>query len=208
MVEANIPKGLFGALFSRTTVVGTAWKGWECGTHGRQSPPLLPPTIAPSQSLVILVPENFLLQLCGSTRIVTHSPPQAILVLGSPLSPPFPPTSFSLACSVCTLSSAPGKAPGECSQLFWSFCIWGLVPRLSVVLLALVDGESMTGVQSNRTCSDLSLGTTGWAQGSSNSIIQAPSVLSSPPLEWDSLMAFRLIFFLAPFFKALSCRTM
>lgn len=161
--------------------------------------PFLPPAIAPSQSLVILVPENFLLQLCGSTRIVTHSPPKlfwswaphsvllfllphsALLVLYVPWAQPLGKPRVSVP------SYSGLTASGDLCQ--------------GLVLLALVDGESMTGVQSNRTCSDLSLGTTGWAQGSSNSIIQAPSVLSSPPLELDSLMAFRLIFFLAPFFK-------
>ena len=59
--------------------------------------PLVHPPLRPSQSPAILVPENFLPQFCGNAGIVTHSPPQTILILGSPLSPPLPPTSFSTA---------------------------------------------------------------------------------------------------------------
>lgn len=35
----------------------------------------MPPNIAPSPSPAILVPENFLPQLCRNSGIVTHSPP-------------------------------------------------------------------------------------------------------------------------------------
>lgn len=74
--------------------------------------PLVRPPLSPSRSPAILVPENFLPQFCGNTGIVTHSPPQTILILGSPLSPPLPPTSSSTAASEFALSSGSGKAPG------------------------------------------------------------------------------------------------
>lgn len=37
--------------------------------------PLVPPSIVPSPSPAILVPENFLPQLCRNSGIVTHTPP-------------------------------------------------------------------------------------------------------------------------------------
>lgn len=101
------------------------------GDCSRQ-PPLHAPYHCP-----ISVPSYFGSGECPPTVLWKHrnrdpqpSLPQTILVLGSPLSPPPPHTSFSTT-SEHTMSPGSGKALGQCLQVFLSFYCWGLVPSLS-----------------------------------------------------------------------------
>lgn len=116
-------------------------------------------------------------------------PPQAILGLGSPLSPLLPPGAFLVAlCAPRVLP--PGKPLGTVPS-YSGPPGGGLVPRLGAGLLAQGRGLLRTGTQLNGDCSDPGLGTVGELRAP-----HAPSVGPCP-----AFMASFLSFCSAPFLK-------